>query len=149
MMRDLFENHRTEDGGETYEQTRMMTKQLMEDRAFYDPCLRLIYEAGPQGMTMEKLARLGRERKWWQKTVGKHWGEKMRMLWAYGVLTVPELVGNNKLRHIRMIHPYFCTLAFHNPVIEADRARLHEALGRFDWMPQDMGVNGKPSGHSG
>jgi len=135
---DLFENHRRPDGGQSYDESRVSRRQLLDDRAFYNHALRYIYEAGDRGVSMEKLARHGIQCGWWQDTVGKHWGEKMRMLWAYGVITVPVYPGVTTIRHIRVIHPHFASVTFDNKTIQKDQQRLREMLGRFDWMPQTM-----------
>ena len=101
-----------------YLQTRNMRDPLMSDRSFAPEVLRAVYEAGPEGLPMKTLIAMGIERGWWQDTVDKHFGEKMRCAWAYGFLVVPEVPGDQRPDRKLIVHPDYFDPRFKSPRIE-------------------------------
>lgn len=129
-------NHRRADGGQKYQQPRKNTKQYVDDKAFYPWVFQLVHESGPAGMTMGDLARYGKFRKWWQKDVRKHWGEKMRLIWCYGLVTVNfDLEGSN-IENVRLVSPLYVKMIFEDADNQWRHNTLLRKLKRLDFMPQ-------------
>lgn len=118
---------------EPYEQTRQMRHPLMEDRAFRTELLRAAYEAGPRGIRMDLLMALGIERGWWQDTVGKHFGEKMRAAWSFGLIVVTEFPGSTDTRTQRVIHPLYAEVKFKDAMANNWWDRIIKALNTFNY----------------
>lgn len=121
------------DPQEPFEQTRQMRHQLMQDRAFRDELLRAVYEAGPRGIRMSKLMDLGIERGWWQDTVGKHFGEKMRAAWSFGLIVVTEFPGSTDSSVHHVVHPLYASVTFEDPMVNNWWIRIATALQTFNY----------------
>ena len=135
-MEDLFSNSRLPDGGQPYPEERINRKPMMKDRGFYLPALQMIYEGGARGLPMPVLAREGITKEWWQDTVDKHFGEKMRMLWAFGVLTSNDYPGTSGIQHVRLIFPSFARIQYMSSWAQENHDRLMPLITRLDFVDQ-------------
>lgn len=133
---DLFEDHRRADGGEEFVETRLSRKQLIDDNAWRPLVVQHVYDCGSGGTTLERLLDAGVKREWWQDTVAKHFGEKMRVTFSTGLIFVPAYPGVSTLRHIRLVHPAFVLVEFKNAVLERDNARTRNQMLRQDYVIQ-------------
>jgi len=134
-MDDLFPSDKLPEQPPFFE-GRMNRKQLMEDKAFYTELLREVYNAGPMGLPMRTLIARGKNAGWWQDTVDKHFGEKMRAAWAYGLVVVPDYPGSDGTDGKRIVHPAFFTVKFEKPWLQDNWNRLLVALNTFNFMPK-------------
>jgi hypothetical protein len=100
---DLVNPHKR--NPQEYEQLRDNRTQVAADRTFHDYVLARIYRAGPNGLSMTKLLDDGIRDGWWQDTARKHWGEKMRALWPYGLIVLPTVPGAKGIKGFRIYHP--------------------------------------------
>lgn len=116
---DLFGNPIRDDAGQTYEQARLCRKQMVDNRAFEEPVLKYLKSCGPNGVTMERLMVHGVESGWWLDTARRHWGEKMRMLWSHGIVTIPSFPGETRLKNIIVVHPAFTSVTFQSEALQA------------------------------
>ncbi len=114
-----------------------MRHQLLEDKAFYPLLLEATYKAGPKGLPMRELILLGKKNGWWQDTADKHFGEKMRAAWAYGLLVVPEYPGDHGTKQKRIVHPAYFTITFQSNWLAESWAKLLDALKTFNFMPKE------------
>jgi len=136
MTKDLFHNHRRNDGGEEFVETRVSRKQYMEDNAWRPLVVQYIYERGSRGVTLEILLNHGVEREWWQDTAAKHFGEKMRVAFGTGLIYIPIFPTVTKLKHIIVLHPAFADIKLHNPVLQDDIDRAKTELMKQDYVRQ-------------
>ena len=117
-----------------YEQKRMNRHQIMKDREFYQELLRAVYEAGPNGLPMKVLIKMGIRHGWWLDTADKHFGEKMRAAWSYGLLVVPEFPGAMGTENKRVIHPAYFDVTFQSGYIQNAWSKLLVALKSLNFM---------------
>ena len=96
----------------------------------------MIYEAAQGSLPMSTLVAVGIENGWWQDTVEKHFGEKMRLLWVYGIIVVPERPGETGVKGKRLVHPDFFEVTFHEPRLNRLWGELKRKLRYFDFMPK-------------
>lgn len=133
---DMFPSSRRPEA-EAELQVRMLRDQLLSDRAFAIEICRAVYEAGPDGMPMRELINTGIERKWWQDTVQKHFGEKMRCAWAYGLIVVPDRPGDQTTSGKRIVHPAHFDIQFQSDRLRRSWELLKSALKWLDFHKQN------------
>ncbi len=123
-MADLFG-----DDQDAYWQERLNRRQLLPDREFYRELLAFTLNAGPMGVTMRALVNEGIKNGWWQDTASKHFGEKMRAAWAFGLVVVNEAPGiSGGTGDKRVIHPSYFTITFERPFMQRRWDALMETL---------------------
>jgi len=125
---DFFENYRRDDGGEEFLETRLSRKQLVDDNVWRPMVVQHVYDCGSAGTTLDRLLAAGVAKSWWQDTASKHFGEKMRVAFSTGLIFVPVYPGVSTLRHIRLVHPAFVSVAFQNTVLERDNVRTRKQM---------------------
>lgn len=130
---EMFPSNRLPEN-EPWVQSRNMRDPIMSDRAFAPLLCGLVYEAGPHGILMRQLIDEGINRGWWQDTADKHFGEKMRCAWAYGLIVVPDKPGDQTPRGKRVIHPAFFEIRFQSGQAQRSWTFLVDALKKMNFF---------------
>ena len=112
-----------------YKQERINRVQLVPDREFYRDLLRVTYDAGPRGVPMRQLMNIGITRRWWQDTCAKHFGEKMRAAWSFGLIVVNEKPGTKGGTAMkRIVHPAYFRIEFDDSRVQRNWDQLIATL---------------------
>ena len=136
MTEDMFGHDRMDDGGEKFSQHRMNTKPLMSPNEWRPLVVEYVYNKGPQGVTIGTLMKVGVLKEWWQPSVAKHVGEKMRVVFSTAMVFVAPAAGITSTDHIRLVHPAFVDVVFNNAVLERDNQRVRRHMMRLNYVDQ-------------